>query len=122
MNRIDGKRLHSNSSSGYSSNASNKITTSSEIKTESNSERSNSEYKTMNSGGRSKSANEMSTCVRVQIRNRGKYGRSIEHAPGIPSTAVGSKEAAIAAIAYRMTGIAELSAAVITFEFTANRW
>jgi hypothetical protein len=106
--KIDSNRLRSNNSSNeHSSNASKKIATGScKIKTESNSARNNSEYKTTNYAGRNNSANGISTCVRVQVRNRETFGNSVGHAPGIPSTALGSNVVVIAATAYLTTGSA----------------
>jgi hypothetical protein len=66
------------------------------------------------------SASGMSTCVRVQIRNREMFGNSVGHAPGIPNTTRGSNVVAIAVTAYPTTGTGDPLAAVITSEFTAN--
>ena len=116
-NRTDNKLR--NNKDGHSSNESSKIVTGNcKIETESNSERSNNVCKTR--GVRDKSANETSTCVRVQIRSSGTFGNSIGHAPGTPSTAAGSNVVAIAAIAYRTIGTGDTLDAVITSEFTAN--
>ena len=122
-NKIDSNKPHNSSNSnGHSSNASKKIATgSNKFKIESNSEPSNSEHKMRNSAGRDSSANEMSTCDRVQIRNRGTFGRSIGRGHGNLSTAAGSNEAAIAVIAYPTTGTGDPLAAVITSGFTGNR-
>jgi hypothetical protein len=75
----------------------------------------------MSSAGRDSSANGMSACDRVQIRNRGTFGSNIEREPGNLSIAAGSNEAATAAIAYPTTATGDPLAAVITSEFTGNQ-
>ncbi len=80
----------------------------------------NNKNKMKNCAGRDSSANKMSAGVRVHVRNRGTFGSSIGHTPGIPSTAPGSNAAATTVTAYLTTGSATPSARIITFEFTAN--
>ena len=107
-----------------SNSAPNRINAGSKIKTGNDSEPRNRKINTDSNSGRNSSANRMSTSVRVQISNgklnRGTFGSSVGHTPGIPSTAPGSNVAAIAVTAYLTIGSAAPLARIITSESTAN--
>jgi hypothetical protein len=88
------------------------------------SEQRNSKGNTDSNSASRSSATRMSTSVRVQISNgqlnRGTFGSSVGHTPGIPSTALGSNVAVIAVTVYLTIGSAAPLARITTSEFTAN--
>jgi hypothetical protein len=118
----NGSEQHNSKSKSGSNSAPNRIKAGSKIKIDS--EQRNSKGNTDSNSASRSSATRMSTSVRVQISNgqlnRGTFGSSVGHTPGIPSTALGSNVAVIAVTVYLTIGSAAPLARITTSEFTAN--
>jgi len=117
-------KTESNNEHSNNEHSNSKIKTDSGIKIEGNSGHSKSKSKMGNTAGRNSSVNRM---PRLHVRimngksNRGTLGSSIEHVPGIPSTALGRTAAAIAATASLTTGSAAPLVRIMRSESTAVR-